>query len=192
MKVFIARDPQAISFIQKRLLGDSDIGKEEFSTLLKDMLTYHKDEIFIPIVVEARKKEDIFEPEVVGFVIAFAPGNQSYVWIAQAWFDEGLEDEKTKDLLFIKLILWTLQQGRRELRGETRRETEKYLDLWGFQAFSKTKSYKIDENFEERILEQRENLNINSTPLKKSDPPKRKTADEIRAETKAMLDDKKG
>ena len=190
MKVFIARDPQAISFIQKNILGDDDVSKEEFSNLLKDMLTYHKEEIFIAIAVEARKQGDVFEPEVVGFIIAVAPSSQSHVWIAQAWFDEKLKDEKVKDLLFIKLILWSLQQERRELRGETRRETEQYLSHWGFEPFSETKNYKIDENFEERILERRELLKPKQA-LKKSDPSKRKTVEEIRAETKLMLDKKK-
>ncbi len=189
MKVFIARDPQAVSFIQKNLLGDDDVPKEEFSNLLKDMLTYHKDEVFIPIVVEARKSGDIFEPEVVGFLIALAPRGQAHIWIAQVWFDEALEDEKIKDLLFIKLILWSLQQGRREIRGETKRATGQWLSRWNFQAFSEIKNYKIDENFEEQLLERRETLN--STPqVKKSDQPQRKTADVIRAETKAMLEDK--
>ncbi len=189
MKVFTARDPQAISFIQKHLLGDSDVSKEEFSNLLKDMLTYHKDEIFIPIAVEARKKGDVFEPEVVGFVIALASRSQSHVWIAQAWFDDELKDDKVKDLLFIKLVLWTLQQGRREIRGESRRETEQYLSRWGFEPFSETKNYMISENFEESLLERREILKVKQV-VKKS-KPKRKTAEDIRAETKALLDKKK-
>lgn len=176
MKVFNARDPQAIGYIEKHLTPDGEYDLPSYVEMLKNVLTYSRDDVFLPILIDG--------DEVLGFIIALAAPNQQHVWIIQTYFSEKLTDNKRHDQLFIKLILWSLQKGRRSIRGETLHgsSSKEQFRSWDFKPYSKIMSYDIGDDFEERILAQRvktENSVTATTPPETKNPKPKKLESEV-------------
>ena len=180
MRIFIGRQPQAITFIQDYLIPDEEYEKDTFVELLKSMIAERPDDMFVPIAIDGDKP--------VAFLIAMAPQEQRHVWIMQAWASPELTDQRMKDTMFLELVMWTLGSGRRSIRAETQRDTKPFLRRWGFKPFSEVLSYDIREDFEDQLLSQvRQNTKLNKE-LKPSTKEDSKNESDIKTGDEKHLD----
>ena len=146
MKIMRVRNPVGVNAMEEFILPDEDIDRSRFIEVVKVDLTDNPNDIFL---VQAWDSNEGKDPELKGFVIAYAPVGYDHVFVYQIWVEpEANEAEQLSDKLFYRLVLWAHELGRTELRAETHRKTEPFRKRWNFKVHSYVMAYEIPEDFE--------------------------------------------
>ena len=176
MKIIIAKNSAAVDYIIPHLVYDDDMDNESLGEQLKTAFRGGADNIFLALILDG--------DDLRAFVLAYDT-KLPYAYLHQAWCDKGFVDQKWKDAVFLRLVLWAEARGMSEVRAETKRSPEAFLRRWDFKEHSKVLSYKIPDNFEEELIAGRkeylknkdEEKSVAKVPETPEEPPNEEITD---------------
>ncbi len=142
MKLFRARNLAAVELMKDKLLPDEDFNQEDLVESIEQALVEAPEDIYLLQAWEGKV--------MVGFLIAYNLPKQNHVFLLQVWADPTVE--RLSDKMFFRMLFWAQSLGKKEIRAETKRNTEAIQRRWDFQEVSKIVSYKIPDDLEERIM----------------------------------------
>ncbi len=137
-------NPLGIDYMAEKLLVDEDFSKEALVRNLKYKLTHQPDSV---LILQAYEGEDL-----IAFLIAHAPQGFKHTFIQQAWLSPGTKTQ-IADRMFLKLLMWTEEIGRKEIRGETLRDPKAFFQRWKFEEFSTILSFRLDDEFQDKLFD---------------------------------------
>lgn len=91
--------------------------------------------------------------EPIAFILAWSHVPQAWVYVAQIWSKAG-NDWSIMDKLYTHILLWTIGQGKKSLRGEVIRGHAGFDRRFGFKPIAEVIEYQIPDSQVEGFLEQ--------------------------------------
>jgi hypothetical protein len=145
MKLIRMRNPMGLEIIREFLQPSFDsVSLEQFFTMARDLMEQRSDDLFIVIVLDEADA-------CIAGTVAIAPPGCSHVFVLQAWSKPG--HELVSDKMFLRLCLWAKDKDRSSIRAETKRDARPYLRRWNFDELAVVLEFKLDEEFETRLLQ---------------------------------------
>ena len=136
MKLINAKTLFGIELI-KPLLDGSKFEQDEMADRLKELITDYPENLFIVLSIDNEASDE--SKMLKGFVIAFATGDR--VDISQL----SCKDERQKDLLFHRVVLWAESIGVENITMKIRIGDELFSDKWDFSTIFTVKTYAIKD-----------------------------------------------
>lgn len=162
MKIIRANRPEAIDFVADKLIVEEDLSRESQVFLLKDMMAAQPETMF---VLQAWEEEPDKEPEVKMFLVAYLPRQQNHSFVLQTWADPNLGSTELQDRMFSRLIMWTQNAGRVQIRMETARSPKAFMRRWNFREITTVMAFDVGPEYEETIVERHKTL-LGQRPMK--------------------------
>jgi hypothetical protein len=160
MRIFRARNPEVLSYIKPHFVVDSEAERERLAAWLAQQLIDSPTTTFILVGFE--DQTDV----LAGFIVAITEPSVEWAFVLQAWTDPKLTSSGPYTIkAFSQIALWAEEQGRTELRMQTKRD-DAFARKWGFKEHSVIMTFNIDENFD-RILEAARALKEKSNGIKR-------------------------
>lgn len=149
MKFIRGETDYAVDLIEPFLLSDNSglMDKSEYASALREMIRNERENTYVLIAFD----DETDEVSVLGFLVAYAPPNKHHVFLSQAWCNPKGTEKQVTDLAFLRLINWAQNLGRARILMETTREGAMQRK-WGFQPVSTTMEFRLDSDFEQRLL----------------------------------------
>lgn len=168
MRLIRGTSSNILRYIKEHLIIDESLGdREQFVGNLEYLLLNEKENTFI---LAAFETEGLLEPELLGFLIAYAPPDKEHVFLSQAWESQAGHLKKISDACFLRLINWMRMLNRSRIFIETKRDESALARRWNFTVWSQTLTMVLDDNFEAGLAQR-------LSASEKSDNGQQQTAD---------------
>lgn len=150
MKLFRTRNPKAVEYLKDKLIIDEGVSEETLLNQIEIAMADYPEDTFVLFGLDGNSLKC--------FLIAYNVPNQSHAFLHQVWCEPGFENYT--DRMFFRLLMWAQGLGKKQIRGETYRDSDACKRRWNFKEISKIVAFDIPDDLEEKLLSGNHNLLI--------------------------------
>lgn len=150
MRLFRTKNPKAVEYMKDKLLVDAGDSREGLAEQIEIAMSDYTEDTFVLHGWDGDKLKC--------FLIAYNIPKQNHVFLHQVWCEAGLENYTDK--MFFRLLMWAQSLGKKQIKGETQRNTSACTRRWNFKEVSKIVAFDIPDDLEERLLSGNHNILI--------------------------------
>ena len=151
MKIIRVNQIAAIDHMADFFIPDFDAPASNMGANVKRWFSENPNGWFI---LQAWDEPENKEPELVAFLVAYAQDSLDHTFILQAWTRPSHQNSKLQDQMFSRLIAWTQNLGRSQIRAETARSPKGFMRRWNFREISTIMAFDVGEEFDNAVISQ--------------------------------------
>jgi hypothetical protein len=151
IQIIRAKSPEACAFIEPHLQIHDDVDPGQEIEWVRSILLENPDRTFLLLAFDDEDKETLEVDDLVAFALTVCPQGRKHTFILQAWAKPGFDDTWGKRM-FLQIVMWSHDQGRSSIRGESKRSISAALRRWNFKEHSINFSFDIPDEYEEALM----------------------------------------